>query len=56
MCIRDRVMVGFASRFMFDAMLLSWVRASMISMGVDVFHNGNPQSTEGHADEQQPLV
>ncbi|MEC7694610.1 MAG: hypothetical protein VX954_00410 [Candidatus Thermoplasmatota archaeon] len=50
------VMVGFASRFMFDAMLLSWVRASMISMGVDVFHNGNSQSQEGHADEQQPLV
>ena len=50
------VMVGFASRFMFDAMLLSWVRASMISMGVDVFHNGNSQSQEGHADAQQPLV
>ena len=50
------VMVGFASRFMFDAMLLSWVRASMISMGVDVFHTGNSQSQEGHADEQQPLV
>ena len=50
------VMVGFASRFMFDAMLLSWVRASMISMGVDVFHNGNSQSQEGHAHEQQTLV
>jgi len=50
------VMVGFASRFMFDAMLLSWVRASMISMGVDVFHNVPHSSQEGHADEQPPLV
>ena len=50
------VMVGFASRFMFDAMLLSWVRASMISMGVDIFHNVEHQDSEGHADEHQPLV
>ena len=31
------VMVGFASHMMFDALLLQWVRASMLNMGLEVF-------------------
>jgi len=50
------IMVSFASRFMFDAMLLQWVRASMLNMEVDVFHVEEDSFLEGHADESPPLA
>ena len=49
------VMVGFASHMMFDALLLQWVRASMLNMGVDVFPSVGADPVEGHADES-PLT
>jgi hypothetical protein len=48
------VMVGFASHMMFDALLLQWVRASMLNMGVDVFPSSGTDALEGHADESPP--
>ncbi len=50
------VMVGFASRFMFDAMLLQWVRANMLNMGIEVFPSSNEPSYEGQADESPPYA
>ena len=50
------VMVGFASHMMFDALLLQWVRASMLNMGVDVFPSYGTDSLEGHADEGPPYA
>jgi len=51
------VMVGFASHMMFDALLLQWVRASMLNMGVDVFPSPSGSETiEGHADEAPPYA
>ena len=50
------IMVGFASRFMFDAMLLQWVRASMLNMGVDVFPAAESTSFEGQDDEGPPYA
>ena len=50
------VMIHFASRFMFDAMLLQWVRASMLNMGVDVFPASEEAAYEGQADEESPYA
>jgi hypothetical protein len=50
------VMVGFASHMMFDALLLQWVRASMLNMGVDVFPSSGAEPMEGHADEAPPFA
>ncbi len=50
------IMIHFASRFMFDAMLLQWVRASMLSMGVNVFPAAEEPSYEGQADEEPPYA
>ena len=50
------IMVGFASRFMFDAMLLQWVRASMLNMGVDVLPAAESTSFEGQDDEGPPYA
>jgi len=50
------VMVGFASHMMFDALLLQWVRASMLNMGVDVFPSSGIDTPEGHADEAPPYA
>jgi len=47
-------MVGFASHMMFDALLLQWVRASMLNMGVDVLPSSGADAIEGHADESPP--
>ncbi len=48
------VMVGIASHMMFDALLLQWVRASMLNMGVEVFPSSGSDTIEGHADESPP--
>ena len=50
------VMVGFASRMMFDALLLQWVRASMLNMGIDVLPSSETDALEGHADESPPYA
>ena len=51
------VMVGFASHMMFDALLLQWVRASMLNMGVDVFPpNSRGETLQGHDDEVPPYA
>ncbi len=50
------VMVGLASHLMFDALLLQWVRASMLNMGVDVFPSSGTETLEGHADEAPPYA
>jgi hypothetical protein len=50
------VMVGFASHMMFDALLLQWVRASMLNMGIDVFPSAGTDALEGHADESPPYA
>ena len=50
------IMIHFASRFMFDAMLLQWVRASMLSMGVNVFPAAEEAAYEGQADEEPPYA
>ena len=50
------VMVGFASHMMFDALLLQWVRASMLNMGVDVFPSSGTDTPEGHAAEAPPYA
>ena len=41
---------------MFDAMLLQWVRASMLNMGVDVFPVVESVSFEGQDDEGPPYA
>ena len=52
------IMIHFASRFMFDAMLLQWVRASMLSMEIDVFPNSehNSEHFANQIDEEIPLM
>ena len=50
------IMIHFASRFMFDAMLLQWVRASMLSMGVNVFPAAEEAAYEDQADEEPPYA
>ena len=50
------IMVGIASYTMFDALLLQWVRASMLNMGMEVFPSMIPEATEGHADEAPPYT
>jgi len=52
------IMIHFASRFMFDAMLLQWVRASMLSMDIDVFPNSEftDEHYSNHSDEEIPLM
>tara|TARA_Y100000588_G_scaffold208125_1_gene222043 strand:+ start:32 stop:679 length:648 start_codon:yes stop_codon:yes gene_type:complete len=49
-------MVGFASHMMFDALLLQWVRASMLNMGVEVFPSMSADPSEGQADESPPYA
>ncbi|MAH98066.1 MAG: hypothetical protein CMA12_01780 [Euryarchaeota archaeon] len=48
------IMVGFASLMMFDALLLQWVRASMLHMGIEAFPPIGSDQAEGHADEESP--
>ncbi len=52
------IMIHFASRFMFDAMLLQWVRASMLSMEIDVLPNSdyNSEHLTNQIDEEIPLM
>ena len=52
------IMIHFASRFMFDAMLLQWVRASMLSMEIDVFPNSdyNSEHFTNQLDDETPLM
>ena len=50
------VMGGFASHMMFDALLLQWVRASMLNMGLEGFPSLETDSFEGQDDEDPPYA
>ena len=49
------VLLHFATKFFFDALLLQWVRSFLLSNDVDIFPSQNPTLYEGHADEEVPL-
>ena len=50
------VLIHFASRFFFDAMLLQWVRELILSNNIDLFPVQTEHDYEGQADEQPPLA
>ena len=50
------IMVGFASHMMFDALLLQWVRASMLNMGLEGFPSLETDAFEGQDDEDPPYA
>ncbi len=49
------VLLHFATKFFFDALLLQWVRSFLLSNDVDIFPSQNTTLYEGHADEEEPL-
>lgn len=49
------VLLHFATKFFFDALLLQWVRSFLLSNDVDIFPSQNTTLYEGHADEEAPL-
>ena len=49
------VLLHFATKFFFDALLLQWVRSFLLSNDVDIFPSQTPTLYEGHADEEVPL-
>lgn len=49
------VLLHFATKFFFDALLLQWVRSFLLSNDVDIFPSQTPTLYEGHADEEAPL-
>jgi hypothetical protein len=49
------VLLHFATKFFFDALLLQWVRSFLLSNDVDIFPSQNSTLYEGHADEEVPL-
>jgi hypothetical protein len=49
------LLLHFATRLFFDALLLQWVRTWLLSNDVDIFPPQNMTSFEGHADEESPL-
>ena len=49
------VLLHFATKFFFDALLLQWVRTWLLSNDVDIFPSPNTTLYEGHADEEVPL-
>jgi len=49
------ILLHFATKFFFDALLLQWVRTWLLSNDVDIFPSPNTTLYEGHADEESPL-
>jgi hypothetical protein len=49
------LLLYFATKFFFDALLLQWVRTWLLSNDVDIFPTQNTTLFEGHADEESPL-
>ena len=49
------LMIGLATKFFWDAILLQWVRSTMMNMGVDLFPSEEQESFGSHADEAPPI-
>ncbi|MAZ23503.1 MAG: hypothetical protein CMB22_01695 [Euryarchaeota archaeon] len=49
------LMIGLATKFFWDAILLQWVRSTMMNMGVDLFPSEEQEEFGSHADEAPPL-
>ena len=49
------ILLHFATKFFFDALLLQWVRTWLLSNDIDIFPSPNTTLYEGHADEESPL-
>jgi hypothetical protein len=50
------LLLHFATRFFFEALLLQWVRTWLLSNDVDIFSSTNQNIYEGHTDEEVPLA
>lgn len=49
------LLLHFATRFFFEALLLQWVRTWLLSNDIDVFSSNEQNIHEGHTDEETPL-
>ena len=49
------LMIGLATKFFWDAILLQCVRSSMMNMGGDLFPSEEQESFGSHADEAPPI-
>lgn len=50
------LLLHFATRFFFEALLLQWVRTWLLSNDIDVFSSNELNIHEGHTDEETPLA
>ncbi len=50
------LLLHFATRFFFEALLLQWVRTWLLSNDIDVFSSNEQNIHEGHTDEEAPLA
>ena len=50
------LLLHFATRFFFEALLLQWVRTWLLSNDIDVFSSNEQNIHEGHTDEEVPLA
>ena len=50
------LLLHFATRFFFEALLLQWVRTWLLSNDIDIFSNNDQSIHEGHTDEEVPLA
>ena len=50
------LLLHFATRFFFEALLLQWVRTWLLSNDIDVFSSNEQNIHEGHTDEEPPLA
>ena len=50
------LLLHFATRFFFEALLLQWVRIWLLSNDIDVFSSNEQNIHEGHTDEETPLA
>jgi hypothetical protein len=49
------LMIALSTKFFWDAILLQWVRSTMMNMGVDLFPSEEQETFSSHADEAPPL-
>ena len=50
------LLLHFATRFFFEALLLQWVRTWLLSNDIDVFSSNEQNIHEGHTDEELSLI
>tara|TARA_B100000900_G_scaffold159498_1_gene135444 strand:+ start:2278 stop:2949 length:672 start_codon:yes stop_codon:yes gene_type:complete len=50
------LLLHFATRFFFEALLLQWVRTWLLSNDIDIFSATEQNIHEGHTDEEVPLA